>query len=227
MMTFESVLKNHHFHPVLDTRYQFGKGLIVDLSPSSEIWKKVNDEHDFSAEIKRQVAKIGAVVEIGQYAEQRMIYQDTDNFAGSESRTLHIGIDLGIPAGNSIFAPFDGEVFGFANHQQQGDYGPTIILRHQLDDYVFHTLYGHLATSSLNNLQRGQIIKTGEAFATIGGSHENGGWASHLHFQIIRDMAEYQNDYPGVVDPIHANFYLKNCPNPNLILKREDLILLK
>lgn len=227
MMTFESVLKNHHFHPVLDTRYQFGKGLIVDLSPSSEIWKKVNDEHDFSAEIKRQVAKIGAVVEIGQYAEQRMIYQDTDNFSGSESRTLHIGIDLGIPAGNSIFAPFDGEVFGFANHQQQGDYGPTIILRHQLDDYVFHTLYGHLATSSLNNLQRGQIIKTGEAFATIGGSHENGGWASHLHFQIIRDMAEYQNDYPGVVDPIHANFYLKNCPNPNLILKREDLILLK
>lgn len=65
----------------------------------------MNEQHDFSAEIKRQVAEIGAVVEIGRYAEQRMIYQDTDNFSGSESRTLHIGIDLGIPAGNCVFAP--------------------------------------------------------------------------------------------------------------------------
>ena len=224
-MSFESILKNHQLHPVLESKYQFGKGLIVDLSPTSDIWNRVNEQHDFSAEIKRQVAEIGAVVEIGRYAEQRMIYQDTDNFLGSESRTLHIGIDLGIPAGNSVFAPLEGEVFGFANHQQQGDYGPTIILRHELEGYVFHTLYGHLAKSSLNNLQRGQFIKAGQAFATIGDSHENGGWASHLHFQIIRDMVEYQNDYPGVVNPIHASFYLKNCPNPNLILKREDLTI--
>ncbi|WP_105901069.1 peptidoglycan DD-metalloendopeptidase family protein [Vibrio gangliei] len=220
---FEQTLKQHEFHPVIVPELQFGKGLIVDLSPSSEIWKKVTDEHDFSAEIKRQVAETGAVVEIGRYAEQRMIYQDTENFEHTESRTLHIGLDLGIPAGNSVFAPIQGEVVAFANRQIQGDYGPVIILRHQLEGHIFHTLYGHLATSSLQDLYIGKIIQAGEAFATIGTYDENGGWATHLHFQIIRDLGEYLDDYPGVVDPKQADFYLRNCPNPNWILGRSDL----
>ncbi|WP_089139373.1 peptidoglycan DD-metalloendopeptidase family protein [Vibrio rumoiensis] len=222
-MSFEATLKKHHFHPIIDTHYQFGKALIVDLSPSSDIWSQVNDEHDFSAEIKRQVAETNAVIEIGRYAEQRMIYQDTDNFSQSSNRTLHIGIDLGIPAGNTVFAPIQGEVVALANRQQQGDYGPVIILRHQLEGYTFHTLYGHLATSSLQNLYIGKIIQTGEAFAQIGTFAENGGWASHLHFQIIRDLGPHLDDYPGVVDPKYKTFYLQNCPSPNLILQREDL----
>ena len=69
----------------------------------------------FQRKYKRQVAEIGAVLEIGRYAEQRMIYQDTDSFSDYQSRTLHIGIDLGIPAGNP-FSPLEGEIFGFANH---------------------------------------------------------------------------------------------------------------
>ncbi|OEF28179.1 peptidoglycan DD-metalloendopeptidase family protein [Vibrio rumoiensis] len=88
---------------------------------------------------------------------------------------------------------------------------------------IFYTLYGHLAASSLNALHIGKTIKEGAVFATIGDVNENGGWASHLHFQIIRDMGEYLNDYPGVVDPNEADFYLKNCPNPNWILGRDDL----
>lgn len=221
--SLESALQQHRCHPVILAELQFGPALIVDLSPSSEIWGKVNAGHDFSAEIKRQVAEIGAVLEIGRYAEQRMIYQDTDSFSDHQSRTLHIGIDLGIPAGNPVFSPLDGEIFGFADHHQQGDYGPTIILRHQLEGHTFHTLYGHLAKSSLTSLDIGQQIKQGEAFATIGHTDENGGWATHLHFQIIKNMDRYQNDYPGVVNPKEANFYLDNCPDPNWILGRNDL----
>lgn len=220
---FEQALKHHQFHPVILPEWQFGKALIVDLSPNSDIWQRVNEQHDFSAEIKRQVAEIGAVVEIGRYAEQRMIYQDTDHFSGEEARTLHIGIDLGIAAGNPIFAPLQGEVVAFANRQTQGDYGPVIILRHQLNGYVFHTLYGHLATQSLQGLHIGKIIKTGESFAQIGTFTENGGWATHLHFQIIRDLGDYRDDYPGVVALHQAKHYLRNCPNPNWILGRSDL----
>ncbi|MGB2079834.1 MAG: peptidase M23, partial [Vibrio sp.] len=69
----------------------------------------------------------------------------------------------------------------------------------------------------------GQVIKAGQAFASIGTFDENGGWATHLHFQIIRDLEGRCDDYPGVVDPSQASFYLKNCPNPNLILGRDDL----
>lgn len=222
-MILEAVLKSHQFHPVISPEFQFGEALIVDLSPGSDIWNKVTQEHDFSAEIKRQIALTGAVVEIGRYAEQRLIYRDTDNFSGNEVRTLHIGIDLGIPAKNKVFAPIDGEVVGFANHQQQGDYGPTIILRHRLQGMTFHTLYGHLSTSSLDNLRVGQIIKAGETFAQIGNFDENGGWATHLHFQIIQELGLNQNDYPGVVNPDESEFYLQNCPNPNWILGRSDL----
>lgn len=62
--SFEQALKHHQFHPVILPEWQFGKALIVDLSPNSDIWQRVNEQHDFSAEIKRQVAETGAVVEI-------------------------------------------------------------------------------------------------------------------------------------------------------------------
>ncbi|WP_153448305.1 peptidoglycan DD-metalloendopeptidase family protein [Vibrio algicola] len=210
-------------HPVLPKEFQFGIGLIVDLSATSDIWGKVTAGHSFADEIKRQAQVIQAKVEIGRYAEERTIYQDTDNFSDSQARTMHIGIDLGVPTHTPVFAPLDGKIFGFADHQTQGDYGPTIILCHQLDGLVFHTLYGHLSRDSLADLFIGKSIQQGEQFARIGASNENGGWASHLHLQIIQDMGNHTDDYPGVIDPAQADYYLNNCPNPNLILKRTDL----
>jgi hypothetical protein len=42
-------------------------------------------------------------------------------------------------------------------------------------------------------------------------------YAPHLHFQIIADISNSFGDYPEFVK-IMA-FYLKNCPDPNLLLK--------
>lgn len=216
--SLEETLKRHTFHPVIPEKLQHGTPLNIDLSPSSELWQRINAEHSYAQEIKRLAAEINATVEVGRYNEERMIYQDTDNFSGREQCTLHIGIDMGIPAGNPVFAPLAGEVFGFADHAAEGDYGPTVILRHELEGHVFHTLYGHLARTSLATLQVGQKIAQGEQFATIGESSENGGWPTHVHFQIVRDMQGQTDDYTGVVDPAKADFYLANCPDPNLIL---------
>lgn len=217
------LLTETEFLPLLDRELQFGPALIVDLTATGAIWQRVTPNHSFADEIAQQAQLMNAQMVIGRYAEQRFIYQDKDNFADSQQRTLHLGLDLGVAATTAIYAPLDGSIHSIANHQGDGDYGPTIILHHQLEGYSFYTLYGHLATACLSQHQVGDKIQAGEQFARVGTTQENGGWAPHLHLQIINDMGSYTDDYPGVVDPQEQTFYLNNCPNPNLILKRRDL----
>ncbi|PSV30956.1 peptidase M23 [Photobacterium sp. GB-27] len=220
---FENVLSAHEFHPVIPKELQFGTGYVVDLTPSSHLWQQVTDEHTFADEIVKQAIATNAQIVIGRYAEHRLIYQDKENFSDSPNRTVHMAIDLGVPAGVPVYAPLDGEVYGIENHAANGDYGPTVILKHALDGHVFYTLYGHTATEYLSQLTVGQHISRGQQFTAVGNTEENGGWAPHLHFQIIKNMGDYSNDYPGVIDPEQFDFYQDNCPNPNLILKRSDL----
>ena len=223
MTPLANTLRTHSFHPVIPQELQFGIGFIVDLSPSSELWNNVTTTHSFADEIVRQATAIKAQIVIGRYAENRMIYQDKANFSACQNRTVHIGIDLGVPALTPVFSPLDGEVYSIANHQDDGDYGPMIILRHQLNGIGFFTLYGHLHQAAHATLNVGDSIKAGEQFTAVGTTEENGGWAPHLHLQVIEKINTNANDYVGVVDPAELDFYLRNCPNPNLILKRSDL----
>jgi hypothetical protein len=48
---------------------------------------------------------------------------------------------------------------------------------------------------------------------------ENGQWPPHLHFQVIIDMEFKKGDYPGVCKLNEKEKYLRNCPNPDLILQ--------
>jgi hypothetical protein len=52
----------------------------------------------------------------------------------------------------------------------------------------------------------------------MGNCAENVGWSPHVHFQIIMDMQGKKGDYFGVCSENEKDFYLQNCPNPNLIL---------
>ena len=57
-------------------------------------------------------------------------------FAGGEvtdeRRTVHIGVDLTLPSGSPLYAPFDGVVHGFEDTTARLDYGPVIVLRHEI-----------------------------------------------------------------------------------------------
>jgi murein DD-endopeptidase MepM/ murein hydrolase activator NlpD len=116
-------------------------------------------------------------------------------------------------------APLDGIVHSFAFNNAYGDYGATIILTHQLEGVVFHTLYGHLSLNSLKNLQEGDVVRRGDVFCEFGIPFENGQWPPHLHFQIILDMEGYKGDYPGVCAFSQRQHYLANCPDADLILQ--------
>jgi murein DD-endopeptidase MepM/ murein hydrolase activator NlpD len=109
-------------------------------------------------------------------------------------------------------------VHSFAFNDQYGDYGATIILFHQLEEYSFHTLYGHLSLKDLNGLTEGTQVSAGDLIAHFGEPQENGHWPPHLHFQIIIDMEGNKGDYPGVCKFSECEKHINNCPDPDLIL---------
>lgn len=179
----------------------------------------VNDIELFIQYIKATLLRNNARYGIGGYNENRTIYRRSKLFDDDEPRTVHLGIDIWGKPYTKVMAPLDGIVHSFAFNNALGDYGATIILSHRLNDFSFHTLYGHLSLNSLKNLSVGQLVKQGDVFTEFGIPFENGQWPPHLHFQIILDMEGKEGDYPGVCKPSEREKYLNNCPNPNLILK--------
>lgn len=167
------------------------------------------------------------VVLVGGYGEARPFYT-TDAFKittneGYEHRTIHIGVDFWAKANTAIYAVEDGEIYGCFNNNHPKDYGPTLILKHQVKHCMFFTLYGHLTQQSLTGKSVGQIIKKGEKIAEIGAISENGGWSPHLHFQVILDMLGHQHDFIGVSTPSQWPIFSSICPDPNGLFKHELL----
>jgi len=159
-------------------------------------------------------------VGIGGYGEDRFIYQRSPLFEGEkEARSIHLGIDIWVPAGTRVYAPLEAVVHSFDNNDQYGDYGATIILEHQLEGERFYTLYGHLGASSLKGLEKRQTIPRHTHFATIGPPEENGQWPPHLHFQLITDMLDKEGDFYGVAPPSQKEYFMNLCPDPRMILK--------
>ncbi len=164
-------------------------------------------------------------VGVGGYNEHRVIYRRSAHFGdyAEEGRCVHLGVDIWADALTPVYAPLSGVVQSVAFNDNFGDYGPTIIIRHELNGLVFHTLYGHLTLGSLEGWAEGDDIRAGEQIAAIGNYPENGHWPPHLHFQLIEDLGEYRGDYPGVASLAERDMYLANCPDPNLILRIEEL----
>lgn len=174
----------------------------------------------FSAWIDEKLRLNHARYGIGGYNEHRTIYSRSAHFdTGEEPRRLHLGVDIWAPAGTPVYNFYDATVQSFANNNNYGDYGATIILAYNIAGYKFNALYGHLSLASLNNLEEGMQIKAGTKFAELGNKDENGCWPPHLHFQLIENMQGLKGDYPGVCKFSEREKYLANCPDPELILR--------
>jgi murein DD-endopeptidase MepM/ murein hydrolase activator NlpD len=130
-----------------------------------------------------------------------------------------LGIDLWCAAETPVLAVFKGVVHSFKDNTNFGDYGPTIILKHCIDNVEFYTLYGHLSKSSIKTLCKNTQVSKGQVIGCLGDSKVNGDYAPHLHFQIIKDIEGFEGDYPGVSSQNNLAYYSDNCPDPNLILK--------
>lgn len=217
-MDLETLLRQYDIKP--HQVIKFDSYLKLDLSKENRQLDQVdlNDEESFTNHVFSQLEESKKDMAVGGYAEERSLYSRSQLFEGEEPRTIHLGIDVWTAAGTHVHAPLAGTVHSFANRNVHGDYGPVIILEHQVADVVFHSLYGHLSTDSLLNLTIGDEFKAGDVVAGIGEYAENFHWPPHLHFQVILDMEGFQGDYPGVAIASERDHYLNNCPDPAVFI---------
>jgi len=223
MPTLENLFSRLDHIKVIDASIPYSKYTLMDLSISNIDLSKIDMENsgDFENYIENILQKNDAKVAFGGYNEERNLYKSSPLFNDEENeeRNIHIGMDLWIKAGTPILAALDGTVHGFDFNAGKGNYGPTIILKHAVENQTFYTLYGHLSVESIENLEIGTTFKKGQKMATLGDASVNGGYSPHLHFQIIKDIKDYSGDYPGVCSKNDLDYYLENCPDPNLLLK--------
>lgn len=212
---------------VIDSSFSKKDYVRLDLSKDNAELQKVNvsSSDDLADYVNQHIKNEKGKVAYGGYLETRGIYQRSTYFNQKlnplDERNIHLGLDIWIDAGTNVLAALDAEVHSFKNNLNHGDYGPTIILKHQIADFTFYTLYGHLSVESLSGLEVGKKIKQGEVIAQLGTAEVNGDYPPHLHFQIILDIADYSGDYPGVSSKNTLEFYQNNCPDPNLLLGLE------
>jgi murein DD-endopeptidase MepM/ murein hydrolase activator NlpD len=223
MNDLELLLKIIENITVIDSSIAYTEYMSLDLSVSNVALSKLDLDNaiDFENFIENRLTLNNAKVAYGGYNEERNLYKRSLVFKNSktEERNIHIGLDLWIKAGTKVLAAIDGKVHSFQNNTDLGDYGPTIILEHTIEGQIFYTLYGHLSLESIDKLEIGTFFSKGEQLATLGYAPINGNYAPHLHFQIIKDIEGNFGDYPGVCSKSKREFYLKNCPDPNLLLK--------
>ncbi len=199
---------------------------VIDLSVGTPLLgagPQKDDKAAMTRIIFREMEDADSRLGIGRYDEARLIYTadafkvetDTD----FEYRTVHLGLDLFARPGEAVYAFMAGRVHSFRNNTAHQDYGPTIILSHEADSGIlFYSLYGHLSATALDGLEAGMPVGAGQTIGTIGTSAENGGWAPHLHFQLITDLMGMEGDFPGVVRPSQRRVWTALCPDPGVVL---------
>ncbi|QJX49107.1 peptidoglycan DD-metalloendopeptidase family protein [Hymenobacter taeanensis] len=219
----------HEFAAVLPVDLNAPDVARLDFTAANPLLQNANlrDTAAFEELVSQLLAAQHAHIGVGGYLENRVIYRRSGLFGAPDpavpSRSLHLGVDVWLRAGTPVLAPLDAVVHSVQDNDNFGDYGPTVILEHQLEDTTFYTLYGHLTRRETLLLRPGMAIEKGEVFTEVGPAPENGDWPPHLHFQVISDMLGLTGDFPGVALPAERDKWAALCPDPNLILQSQWL----
>jgi hypothetical protein len=106
-----------------------------------------------------------------------------------EGCTIHLGIDLNVPAGTTVLAPVSGEVMHAVRCRALGGgWGGWFVLRADVPEGgAEYVLLGHLAHAGLP--EPGARIARGTCVGAVGTPAENGGWYPHLHVQALSGEA--------------------------------------
>lgn len=154
---------------------------------------------------------------VGRYDEARPAMYTQELF--SSARNLHVGIDLGGPAGTAVHAFAAGRILHRGYNPADGDYGHVIVTEHPgfLDGAPLYALHGHLSAASVARWSPGDTFERGAVLGWLGDRTENGGWPPHVHFQLAVERPE-THDLPGAVDPAEREAALRRFPDPRLVL---------
>lgn len=207
-----------NYFPIMGEVLSSKNTVSLDFTEANEVLSKVDlsDTAGFDAYVFGQMRTAGKKYGIGGYLEKRAIYRRSEVFATEESnfRNIHLGVDIWTKAGSPVYAPLAGTIHSFQDNTGFGNYGPTLILSHDLGEKTLYSLYGHLSSTSLNLLEVGRNVMPGEQICEIGPFPENGDWPPHLHFQLMWELDGNWGDYPGVASEKDLDYYRQNCPDP-------------
>ncbi|HSG46530.1 MAG TPA: aminotransferase class III-fold pyridoxal phosphate-dependent enzyme [Longimicrobiales bacterium] len=174
--------------------------------------------------VRGALADARASVGVGRWNEPRPIYTAPEFRLGDHptagARTVHLGLDLWVPAGTPLHAPLPGVVESLGELAGRGNYGPTLLLRHDPEGApAFWTLWGHLDPDVLERWAPGDPVQAGAVVARVGAPPGNGDWPPHLHLQVVLELPGGApdaplHDIPGVVDPGARAGWKAVFPNP-------------
>jgi peptidoglycan LD-endopeptidase LytH len=192
---------------------RFDYGTVIPLPPGYEI---VDCSKGYDPNRLRDTE-----YSVGKYNEKRPGMYVTDLFTAEVEapRDIHVGIDIGAPAGTPVRAFYDGVIYMAGINPAEGDYGGTVITEHDLGGRKIWALHGHLSHSSVAGKKPGQPVKKGDVIAWLGVKAENGGWNPHLHFQLSWEKPE-KCDLPGAVNQRDLARALEIYPDPQNVLGR-------
>ncbi|MCX2887679.1 aminotransferase class III-fold pyridoxal phosphate-dependent enzyme [Pseudomonas sp. DCB_BI] len=185
---------------------------------------------------------------IGPWGELRAIYTDSafeSRFIKGQHRTLHLGVDLVMPAGTPLYAPVAGTVKSVEVEADPLGYGGLVMIEHTPPGCPpFLTLWGHMAHEALSRLQPGDTLEAGDLVGYMGADHENGGWIPHLHLQMVTDTRLTATEVIGAGEPEYRETWADLFPdalalagippetcsqqgmtNTQIIAKRKELLL--
>jgi len=192
-----------------------GEPLILGLSGNEPVWEGLNprEQRDYQ---KRIETELGARHQWGLsgYLENRQTLLSNCTQMVSEQRYWHLGLDVIVPAGTSLYAPLDATVVKSGFEPGDGNYGCYVILRHESAHFEpFYSFYGHLGKGSLppSHLR----ITAGQPFARVGDFHENGHWFHHTHIQILTEAGFIQGfAFKGYCAKENLSHIQDLCPSP-------------
>jgi len=209
----EAFLGSASFDPACLVDDDLGTAIVLDWSGDAGRSQSVPDDRP----------------SLGRYGELRTVYE-TEAFAtpSGERRTLHLGIDVFVPAGRSVYSPLDGVIHSCDVRDQPGDYGGVAIIEYRTPhDVSFWLLVGHLAHRSIERLTPGQSVRRGAEFALVGARSENGGWAPHLHVQLFTDLLGQSTELDGVARASERDVWSSISPNPAPLIVGVDPIAVR
>lgn len=167
---------------------------------------------DLQNHITETLKKSGSKWGYGGWGEDRTFYESEKG--ERRYRAIHLGIDIWLPEGTSIHTPMTGTIHSFKHNTAPLSNGPTIVTEHAIDGIPLWILYGNLSKDSLGRLREGATVRSGDQVGSVGGTHENGGWPSHVHVQIVSDIGKNMGHFPAYAKHAEKEHYLLLCPNP-------------
>ncbi len=212
--------------PVVDADLRNRAPLILDLSVGSPML--ADDLTPQSAgRVTRQIedakAALGVSCAVGRYGEARLWRHASHSVpAGArlaETKTIHLGVDLFVLPGESVFTPLNAEVFEVHDGRKATSSRATVILRHVTDaGHDFFTLYGNLCADVLTYLAPGMKLVAGQPFGSVAHTGADDCLPPHLHVQLITDLMEDGSQIPTEVGPSEAAVWKSICPDPGELL---------